>query len=43
MNKKEYADTMSKNQYITEIVQLLQDCDKESVFLYIKSFLEKIA
>ena len=33
---------MTKEQYIAEIVELLQDCDKESVYIYIKSFLEKI-
>lgn len=34
---------MSKEQYINEIVALLNNCNKESVFQYVKSFLEKIA
>ena len=33
---------MTKEQYINEIVELLQECNKESVYIYIKSFLEKI-
>ena len=32
-----------KEEYIDEIVMLLKNCNKESVFQYIKSFLEKVA
>ena len=35
--------TMTKEEYIKEIVDLLQGCNKESIFMYIKSFLEKVA
>lgn len=35
--------TMTKEQYIADIVDLLKNCNKESVFQYIKSFLEKVS
>ena len=33
---------MTKEEYINEIVELLRKCNRESVFMYIKGFLEKI-
>lgn len=41
--KKENLITITKEEYIKEILGLLQNCNKESVFMYIKSFLEKVA
>ncbi len=39
----EESITMTKEQYMADIVELLKGCNKESVFQYIKSFLEKVA
>ena len=40
MNKKEMIE-MTKEQYIDEIMELLQKCNKESILYFIKGFLEK--
>ena len=33
---------MTKEQYIKDIIDLLNRCNKESVYIYLKSFLEKV-
>ena len=41
MNKEEFV-TMTKEQYMEAIMKLLDQCNEEKIWYYIKSFLEKM-